>query len=197
MTHAVSFFDKQFQRQIGQHDFALNPFEQKALAFAKGRMLDFGCGLGNLSIAAARKGSRVVAVDASHAAIASLAERALHENLALEAVEADATSFGWNGCFDTVAAIGLLMFLPCETARALVPRLREATCDGGTAIVNVLVQGTTYMEMFGDDPHCLFDPEEVRAWFDGWKIADFTFDDFAAAGGTMKRFATVVAQKVH
>ncbi|HYD80669.1 MAG TPA: class I SAM-dependent methyltransferase [Paucimonas sp.] len=197
MTHAVAFFDKQFQRQIGQQDFALNPFETKALAYAKGRMLDFGCGLGNLSMTAARRGSKVVAVDASPAAIASLAARARQENLPLEAIEADAASFGWNGCFDTVASIGLLMFLPCGTARKLVPRLRDATCDGGTAIVNVLVQGTTYLEMFGSDPYCLFDPEEVRAWFDGWKIADFSLDDFAAPGNTTKRFATVIAQKAH
>ena len=50
---AIEFFDTQFQRQVNSADYALNPFEQAALPFLFGDVLDLGCGLGNLSIAAA------------------------------------------------------------------------------------------------------------------------------------------------
>jgi tellurite methyltransferase len=197
MNDSISFFDKQFQRQIEQHDFSLNSFEIKALSHIKGRVFDVGCGLGNLSIAAARKGNPVVAIDASAAAIASLNQRARSQNLPLAAYESDAQSFAWEGCFDTVVSIGLLMFLPCDAAHGMVQRLRQATCPHGTMIVNILVKGTTYHEMFGNDEHCLFDPDEVRAWFADWKIMDFSLDEFEAPGHTIKRFATVVAQRLH
>ena len=53
------------------------------------RVLDVGCGLGLLSIAAARAGADVLAVDANPDAVAFTAE-----NLALNAVEADAAVAG-------------------------------------------------------------------------------------------------------
>ena len=57
-NRSIDFFDDQFRRQIGARDFSLNPFEHAALPFLKGRVLDLGCGLGNLAIAAARNGAR-------------------------------------------------------------------------------------------------------------------------------------------
>lgn len=63
--HSVRFFDQQFRRQIGARDFALNPFEQAALPYLSGRVLDYGCGLGNLACAAAERGCSVVVLDAS------------------------------------------------------------------------------------------------------------------------------------
>ena len=62
---SVAFFDQQFQRQIGAEEFALNPFETVALPHLTGRVLDYGCGLGNLAIAAARQACQVEALDAS------------------------------------------------------------------------------------------------------------------------------------
>src|ERR1700737_128903 len=140
MNDWISFFDKHFQRQIVRQDFTRNPFKIKALSHIKGRVLDVGCGLGNLSIAAARNGNPVVAVDASAAAIASLTQRVRSQNLPVAAYESNAQSFAWEGCFDTVVSIGLLMFLPCDVARDMVQRLRQATCPHGTMIVNILVK---------------------------------------------------------
>ena len=53
--HPVAFFDSQFRRQIEQQEFSLNPFERLALEHLSGRVLDLGCGLGNLAVAAARR----------------------------------------------------------------------------------------------------------------------------------------------
>jgi len=52
-SQSVTFFDTQFQKQVASNDFALNPFEKIALPFVHGRVLDLGCGMGNLSIEAA------------------------------------------------------------------------------------------------------------------------------------------------
>ena len=61
----IQFFEQQFRRQVAERDFALNPFEQAALPYVRGRVLDLGCGLGNLCVAAARRGAQGVAGDAS------------------------------------------------------------------------------------------------------------------------------------
>ncbi len=51
---SVRFFETQFERQVRENDFALNPFETLALDHVAGDLLDLGCGLGNLSLEAAR-----------------------------------------------------------------------------------------------------------------------------------------------
>ena len=56
---AVAFFENQFQRQVRDQEYALNPFEILALDYVKGSVLDLGCGLGNLSLEAGRRGHRV------------------------------------------------------------------------------------------------------------------------------------------
>ena len=85
-NQSITFFDTQFQKQVANNDFALNPFEKTALPFVRGRALDLGCGMGNLSIEAARRGENVVAVDASSAAIERIQKTAAAENLAIDAV---------------------------------------------------------------------------------------------------------------
>jgi hypothetical protein len=52
---AVDFFERQFQRQVRESDFALNPFEQLALSHVAGSVLDLGSSLGSTSLEAARR----------------------------------------------------------------------------------------------------------------------------------------------
>jgi SAM-dependent methyltransferase len=54
----------------------LNSFEELALPYLKGEVLDLGCGMGNLSFAAARRACKVTALDASPAAIEHIRSRA-------------------------------------------------------------------------------------------------------------------------
>jgi len=53
-NRSVEFFDAQFQRQVQDGDYQLNPFETLALNYLKGEILDLGAGIGNLSLEAAR-----------------------------------------------------------------------------------------------------------------------------------------------
>lgn len=192
---SVRFFDQQFQRQVREADLALNPFEESALPWLRGQVLDYGCGLGNLSIAAARRGCRVLALDASPTAIAHLRQRAQLEGLAIEAAEADLADYRLERDFDTVVCIGLLMFLDCERALEQLTHLQNRLRPGGAIIVNVLIEGTTYLDMFDPQHYCLLTAQEMRGRFAGWSIDHEALQDFPAPGGRVKSFATLIAIK--
>jgi tellurite methyltransferase len=192
---SIRFFDAQFRRQVREREFVPNPFEQAALPHLRGRVLDLGCGVGNLSVEAARRGCSVVALDACAVAIDSLRERALAEHLDIDAREVDLRSFGIAGEFDAIACIGLLMFFDCPTAARILATLQGRVRSGGVAIVNVLVEGTTYLEMFEPTAHCLFARTGLEDRFAGWQIVDSRIDSFAAPGGREKVFSTVTARK--
>jgi len=195
ISKSVDFFDTQFRKQLAAGEFALNPFETACLPFMHGRVLDFGCGLGNLSIAAARRGMDVTAIDASEAAITHIRNTAVAANLRIDAQCANIGNFAIKEPFDTIAAIGLLMFFPKEKALALLSQIQSHVTEGGTAIVNVLTDETTFMNMFHPGHYYLFGRDEQRERFAGWKILHETHENFPAPDGTRKVFSTLVAQK--
>lgn len=194
-NRSVDFFDRQFERQIHQAESALNPFEQAALPHLRGRVLDFGCGMGNLVLAAARAGCTVLALDASEVAIAHLQQAAAAEGLAVQAQVADLARHRVSGEFDAIVSIGLLMFLDCASAHRALDDLQAHLVPGGTLLVNVLVEGTTYMDMFDPQQHCLFPKDFLQTRLAGWEVIASGHQDFAAPGNTVKSFATIVARK--
>lgn len=191
---SIRFFEAQFQRQVSEGDLRLNPFEETALPYLRGRVLDFGCGLGNLAIAAARTGCSVVAVDGSHTAIRHLRQFAQDQSLTIEAAEADLRNYQFGEEFDAIVSIGLLMFFDCPTALHQLQELQQHVRPGGIAIVNVLIDGTTYLDMF-DPSYCLFSRDELQKRFSGWKIVSAEYQDFPAPGEKLKSFLTLVARK--
>ena len=193
--HPVDFFDTQFRRQVRESDFALNPFEQLALDYVAGTVLDYGCGLGNLTLAAARRGCRVVAIDASPTAVERIRAAAAQEKLAVEASCADLSIHRIERSYDTIVAIGLLMFFRRERALAMLADIQANVAAGGCAIVNTLIEGTTYFGMFDPDYYYLFGHDELEQRFAGWKILVSRHDSFSAPGDTRKEFSTVIARR--
>ena len=193
---SVRHFDAQFRRQVTQGQFELNPFERAALPHLRGDVLDAGCGLGNLALAAAERGCPVLALDASPAAIEHLRAAAAARSLPVRAERADLAAYAPPvAAFDAVVAIGLLMFFDCPTARRQLTRLQAAVRPGGVAVVNVLVEGTTWLEPFGGGAHCLLKADEVRRAFAGWTRVHDREQAFDAPDGSVKRFVTVIAQR--
>ena len=195
-TGSVRFFDAQFRRQHAAGEFALNPFEARALPFIGGSVLDLGCGLGNLAIAAAAGGARVTALDASPTAVESLTARARDLGLDIVAHCTDLRDYVPEGEFDAVVAIGLLMFFPCDAARRQLGRALAAVRPGGTVVINVLIEGTTFMEMFDlEHGYCLFAEDDLPLALEGWQVLDDRVEQFDAPGGTVKRFRTSIARR--
>ena len=192
---SIRFFDTQFQRQVREADLRLNPFEQAALPHLRGRVLDYGCGLGNLAVAAARRGCSVVALDASHTAIEHLRQVVRSESLPIRAAEADLRTHELSEDFDAIVSIGLLMFFDCPTALARLRDIQAHVEPGGVAAVNVLVEGTTYRDMLDPSDHCLFARDELHSRFAGWDILHSEHQDFPAPRELTKSFDTVIARK--
>lgn len=197
MTSSVSiqFFETQFQRHGKGQAPALNPFEHDVLPYLQGRVLDYGCGLGALSVALAERGCQVHSLDASPTAISHLQELALQRALPIEAREADLRTHEIGEHFDSIASIGLLMFLDRPTALRQLSAIQAHLRPGGVAAINVLIEGTTYMDMFDPAGHCLFTRAELVGHFAGWQVLHDREQDFPAPGDTLKRFSTLVARK--
>jgi len=194
-TRSIDFFERQFRRQSEAGDYSLSPFERVILPHLRGDVLDLGCGLGNLALAAAGAGCRVIALDASPVAISDLARRAAERHLPVQAVAADLRHYVPGRSFDCVVSVGLLMFLECAAARALLGRLCDAVHPGGLAALNVLIEGTTHVDMLDPGGHCLFARDELTRAVGGWDVLVSAYDDFDAPGGTVKRSHTLVARR--
>lgn len=192
---SVSFFDQQFQRQIDTGEFNLNPFESVALTFLQGDVLDYGCGLGNLACAAAAGGCRVDALDGSSSAITHLQARSNTEKLTVHAEIADLRQHPVSNRYDGIACIGLLMFFDCVTARKVLGQLQASVRPGGVMVLNVLITGTSFTDMFDPDGYCLLEPSELASRFAGWEVLHSEITEFPAPRDTVKRFLTLAARK--
>ena len=195
MTKSIEFFERQFRQPQTDASLTLNPFEVKALPYLHGEVLDLGSGMGNLAFAAAKQGCKVTALDASPAAVEHMRARAAQDALPVAPSRADLREYPIQDQYDCIVSIGLLMFFDCPTACRVLSELQQHVRPGGHAVVNVLIAGTTYLEMFEPEEHCLFAPFELKQRFSGWNIECHEFSEFEAPGQTLKRFATIIARK--
>ena len=88
------------------------------------------------------------------------------------------------------------MFMGCKLAHEQVEKMKALTYIASVTVCDVLIEGTTHLDMFGVDDYCLFTPDVVRLWFKSWRTEDFQIEEFAAPGDTIKRFATVIATRL-
>lgn len=194
-NRSIAFFEEQFRRQPGKAAPKLNPFEEMALPYLNGDVLDFGCGLGNLAFAAAGRGCRVTALDAGPAAVKHVQACAAAERATVTASLAGLRDYALTGDHDCIVCIGLLTFFDCPTASRALSQLQARVRPGGVAVVNVLVEGATYLDIFNPGAYCLYRPSAVEERFAGWTIERSEIADFAAPSRTLTRFCTVIARK--
>jgi tellurite methyltransferase len=194
-SRSVAFFETQFRQQVAGRDFALNPFESAVLPHLRGSVLDFGCGLGNLAIRAARSGHPTLALDGSNTAVEHVERVARDEGLPLRAAQADLRCYREEHVFDSVVSIGLLMFFDCPTAHRQLDYLKSIVRPVGIAAINVLTENTTFMDMFSPEGYCLFRKGELARLFEDWQIVLNEERSFPAPRGTTKEFSTVVARR--
>lgn len=195
MSTSIEFFDRQFEDQIRQGQNRLNRFELMTQPYLRGEVLDFGCGLGNLAIAAAEAGCRVWALDAAPTAVTHLRQVAEERGLSLTAARADLRNYRIKADYDAVVSIGLLMFFDRDAALTQLAELKASVRPGGIASVNVLIEGTTFLDMFGADSYYLFRRDELTAAFKEWEILVESFSDSDAPRSTVKKFVTVIARR--
>lgn len=193
---SVDFFEQQFREQVAKSDFALNPFEQAVLPHLSGGVLDLGCGLGNLAIAAARKGCAVSALDGSRTAVDRVNDAANRLGLPLAAYQVDLSTYAIDGDYDSIVSIGLLMFLPKARAHVLLADIVRHVKPGGVAAINVLTEGTTFIGALEPGSHYLFGENELAEAFKGWEILLSRHDEFPAPENTVKKFHTVAARRL-
>jgi SAM-dependent methyltransferase len=106
------------------------------MGWCEGRILDIGCGTGELGLALAARGHSVTGVDLAPSAIAGARRKAAERGLAAEFVVADATELrGYDGHFDTVIDSGLLHCLPPPAQRRYLAVLRRICRPGGRVAV--------------------------------------------------------------
>ena len=194
-NRSIAFFDSQFCTQAQQQSYALNPFEIMALPYLSGRVLDLGCGLGNLSVEAARHGCVVHALDAAPAGVKDLRRRAQSLALPITAELANLAQYRIKETYDCIVSIGLLMFFPPRFAKERLGDISNAVKAGGIAVINTLIEGTTYLNMFESNHYYLFRETELELHFKDWEIVESRIDSFPAPSATVKRFSTVIARR--
>jgi SAM-dependent methyltransferase len=129
------------------------PYEKKAMAFARGRVLDVGCGAGRVSLYLQKKGHDVLGIDISPLAAKVSLERGV-KRVRVMSVTGVSSSLG---LFDTIVMYGNNFGLLENPKRAkwLLGRFRAITREGARIIA-------TSTDVYNTDKRCHLDYQRAN-----------------------------------
>lgn len=134
----AEFWDRIYAQPVSAllwHCATLDPDLAAALKQGRGRLLDLGCGLGTVAIAAAQLGYQVAASDVSTAAL-TLA-RAAAGNAPIDFIDDDFLNSKLKGPFDTVVDRAVLHTLPVASHDRYLRQLVRLLRPGGRLLLKV------------------------------------------------------------
>jgi glutathione S-transferase len=143
-----------------------------------GSALDLGCGTGENVLELARRGLDAWGLDAAGAAIAKANQKRDARGLTARFVEGDALDLAALGrTFDTVLDCGLFHVITDEERTRYVRELDHVLRPGGR---HLMFGFATNPSGFGPRG---YSPEELRAYFHGWREVFIRPTTFQAVGG--------------
>lgn len=116
-------------------------YEQAFGSLPRGRALDFGCGVGRLTLPLSLRFDEVISVDVSPSMLAELRrnmEQANRSNIQPEESDDDLTRV--TGTFDLVVSVIVLQHIPVRRGMMLLERLIEKVRAGGGCHLHVSVR---------------------------------------------------------
>jgi trans-aconitate methyltransferase len=118
------------------------------------RVLDIGCGQGRDALFIARLGHSVVGVDLSHNGIRDLNNAAQRENLPVQCIAADITTFTPEGEFDILLVDRTLHMLPQATGFEVLEKLIKFVTTGGWVLIaDETTNIAGFKKIFANDVH--------------------------------------------
>jgi SAM-dependent methyltransferase len=113
--------------------------------FSPASALDFGCGLGRLTLATAKRCRSVVGVDVSSAMLEKAQSR--RDQLGVQHVsfvKGDDSLSAVTGSFDLVTSFIVFQHIPCDRGERLFCRLLELLTDGGVGVLHLTYSKAWY-----------------------------------------------------
>ncbi len=134
----------------------------------KASVLDLGCGEGRNALFLAQQGYKVTAVDISRAAIEKLKYLANKEGFTIDLAVADIRHFNLENTYDLIVAHGCLHLIERKYSKALIPKLKAATNNGGYNVVAVFTDSIAPPEDLKDFCLGLFKEGELFEFYADW-----------------------------
>lgn len=109
-------------------------------AVRRGRALDFGCGVGRLSLPLARSFQQVVGVDIADAMLAEARSNAAAQGVDnVSFVKSDDALSNANGTFDFVITLIVLQHIPIARGLVIIGQLLDRVAPGGVANIHLSI----------------------------------------------------------
>lgn len=131
-----------------------------------GRVLEVGCGTGELLLELARRGHEVVGVEASRVAIGLARTKASQRGLSVRVEEMDALELGGLGAFDTVVDCGLFHIFSDQARAKYEASVGRVLAPGG--VLHLLCWSDA--EPAGNGPRRVSQSELRRTFRSGWSV---------------------------